>query len=499
MTLTDATLGVSILDIELPRTGGRVAGGGRDTVQRGGPAMKVVLFCGGLGTRLREYTGEIPKPMVKIGYRPILWHLMKYYAHFGHKDFVLCLGYKADVIKEFFLHYEEWISNDFTLSKGGRELTLENNDIEDWNITFVDTGLHANIGERLVAVRKYVEDEEIFLANYSDGLTDLDLDRDDRHSSGPATRWPRSWPCRRRRASTWSTSIAEGDVASHPLGERVEPAHQRRLLRPPPGDLRLHRAGRGARARAVRPPDQGAQAARLPLRPLLVHGHLQGAAAADRPVQLRPRAVGGLEERTGRGPALDDAPARASRRRSATATSCSASAPTATTSRSAAAARCCGCCASCPSSASPGWSCPATTDRAREARRGAPRVLGRHAGRPRRPGDASATASSPTRAVPIKEFFEQLKREVEPDLIFTHYRDDRHQDHRLVSELTYNTFRDHLVLEYEIMKIDGDLGNPNVYVPLDAAHRGPEGPPAGRTASARSATSAGSATTRSGA
>jgi glucose-1-phosphate cytidylyltransferase len=137
--------------------------------------MKVVLFCGGLGTRLREYTGEIPKPMVKIGYRPILWHLMKYYAHFGHTDFVLCLGYKADVIKEFFLRYEEWISNDFTLSKGGRELTLENNDIEDWNITFVDTGLHANIGERLTAVRRYVQDEEIFLANYSDGLTDLDL------------------------------------------------------------------------------------------------------------------------------------------------------------------------------------------------------------------------------------------------------------------------------------------------------------------------------------
>jgi glucose-1-phosphate cytidylyltransferase len=139
--------------------------------------MKVVLFCGGMGTRLREYTGEIPKPMVKIGYRPILWHLMKYYAHFGHTDFVLCLGYKADVIKEFFLRYEEWISNDFTLSKGGRELALENNDIDDWNITFVDTGLHANIGERLVAVRRYVQDEEIFLANYADGLTNMNLNK----------------------------------------------------------------------------------------------------------------------------------------------------------------------------------------------------------------------------------------------------------------------------------------------------------------------------------
>jgi len=137
--------------------------------------MKVVLFCGGLGTRLREFTGEIPKPMVKIGYRPILWHLMKYYAHFGHKDFVLCLGYKADVIKQFFLEYEEWISNDFTLRHGGRELSLEHSDIEDWNITFVDTGLHANIGQRLVAVRKYVQEDEMFLANYSDGLTDMDL------------------------------------------------------------------------------------------------------------------------------------------------------------------------------------------------------------------------------------------------------------------------------------------------------------------------------------
>lgn len=137
--------------------------------------MKVVLFCGGLGTRLREYTGEIPKPMVKIGPRPILWHLMKYYAHFGHKDFVLCLGYKAEVIKQYFLNYEEWISNDFTLVGGGKEVRLENSDIADWNITFVDTGLHANIGQRLVAARKHVAGEEMFLANYSDGLTDMDL------------------------------------------------------------------------------------------------------------------------------------------------------------------------------------------------------------------------------------------------------------------------------------------------------------------------------------
>src|ERR1700751_978158 len=120
--------------------------------------MKVVLFCGGLGMRLRDYSESIPKPMVNIGYRPILWHVMKYYAHFGHTDFILCLGYKANAIKEFFLRYEEWVSNDFTLSNGGRDVDLKNTDIADWRITFVDTGLHANIGERLLAVRQYVED-----------------------------------------------------------------------------------------------------------------------------------------------------------------------------------------------------------------------------------------------------------------------------------------------------------------------------------------------------
>ena len=137
--------------------------------------MKVVLFCGGLGTRLRDGSGEIPKPMVNIGYRPILWHVMKYYAHYGHKDFILCLGYKADVIKNYFLNYNECLSNDFTLSNGGKELHLKQSDITDWNISFVDTGLRSNIGQRLKAVEKYLKDEEIFLANYADGLTDLPL------------------------------------------------------------------------------------------------------------------------------------------------------------------------------------------------------------------------------------------------------------------------------------------------------------------------------------
>ena len=137
--------------------------------------MKVVLFCGGLGTRLREISSSIPKPMVHIGYRPILWHVMKYYASFGHKDFILCLGYKADAIKNYFLEYDECISNDFTLTEGGKKIQLSNSDIADWKITFVDTGLTSNIGQRFKAVEKYLEGEEVFLANYSDGLTDLYL------------------------------------------------------------------------------------------------------------------------------------------------------------------------------------------------------------------------------------------------------------------------------------------------------------------------------------
>jgi glucose-1-phosphate cytidylyltransferase len=137
--------------------------------------MKVVLFCGGLGLRIRDYSGHLPKPMVRIGYRPILWHVMKYFAHYGHKDFILCLGYGGDQIKEYFLNYDECLSNDFTLARGGAEIKLANNDIGDWNITFADTGLRANIGQRLASVQKYLEGEEMFLANYTDGLTDLNL------------------------------------------------------------------------------------------------------------------------------------------------------------------------------------------------------------------------------------------------------------------------------------------------------------------------------------
>lgn len=141
--------------------------------------MKVVLFCGGLGMRMRDYSEKIPKPMVKLGYRPLLWNVMKYYAHFGHKDFILCLGYKGDYIKRYFVEYEEYTSNNFVLNGNGnkREITLLNSDLDDWNITFVDTGMTSNIGERLMKVRPYLDGEEMFLANYTDALTDLPLNK----------------------------------------------------------------------------------------------------------------------------------------------------------------------------------------------------------------------------------------------------------------------------------------------------------------------------------
>jgi glucose-1-phosphate cytidylyltransferase len=137
--------------------------------------MKVVLFCGGLGMRMRDGVTSSPKPMAMIGERPMLWHVMRYYAHFGHTDFVLCLGYGASSVKDFFLNYDETRSNDFVLEGSARKVELFKTDISDWRITFVDTGLHSPIGERLRRVRRFVEDEPMFLANYADVFTNAPL------------------------------------------------------------------------------------------------------------------------------------------------------------------------------------------------------------------------------------------------------------------------------------------------------------------------------------
>ena len=137
--------------------------------------MKVVLFCGGLGMRMRDGVTSGPKPMAMIGDRPLMWHVMRYYAHFGHTDFMLCLGYGASYVKDFFLNYDETRSNDFVLEGGARQVKLFKTDISDWRITFVDTGLNSAIGERLRRVRRFVDGEDMFLANYADVFTDAPL------------------------------------------------------------------------------------------------------------------------------------------------------------------------------------------------------------------------------------------------------------------------------------------------------------------------------------
>jgi glucose-1-phosphate cytidylyltransferase len=137
--------------------------------------MKVVLFCGGLGMRMRDGVSSGPKPMAMVGERPLLWHVMRYYAHFGHTEFVLCLGYGSSYVKDFFLSYDETRSNDFVLEKGTGDVRLFSTDISEWRITFVDTGLNSPIGERLRRVRRFVEDEDMFMANYADVLTNASL------------------------------------------------------------------------------------------------------------------------------------------------------------------------------------------------------------------------------------------------------------------------------------------------------------------------------------
>lgn len=149
--------------------------------------MKVVLFCGGRGLRMRDFSNRIPKPLAPIGERPVLWHVMKYYATYGYRDFVLCLGYGGQQIKDYFVNYKEWDSNDFTLTHSSKSVVLHDRDLDDWNITFVDTGMNSLLGERLRRVRHHLGDER-FLCNYSDSLTDCPIDEIvDHHDASGAT------------------------------------------------------------------------------------------------------------------------------------------------------------------------------------------------------------------------------------------------------------------------------------------------------------------------
>jgi glucose-1-phosphate cytidylyltransferase len=137
--------------------------------------MKVVLFCGGLGTRIREYSENVPKPMIPVGNQPILLHIMEYYSQYGHYDFVLCLGFKASAIKDYFLESRQSAYLDCVVSGYGKKIEILGEKPPEWSVALIDTGVWRNIGQRLVAVKHLVKGEEIFLANYSDGLTDAPL------------------------------------------------------------------------------------------------------------------------------------------------------------------------------------------------------------------------------------------------------------------------------------------------------------------------------------
>lgn len=137
--------------------------------------MKVVILCGGLGTRLREETEFKPKPMVNIGTKPILWHIMKYYSSFGYKDFILCLGYRGEIIKDYFYNYE-MMNSDFTIKFGKTKSMefLQSNYENDWTVTLVSTGEKNLKGSRLKQIQKYI-DTDNFMVTYGDGLSDVDI------------------------------------------------------------------------------------------------------------------------------------------------------------------------------------------------------------------------------------------------------------------------------------------------------------------------------------
>jgi len=137
--------------------------------------MKVVLLAGGFGTRISEYTDLLPKPMIPIGGKPILWHIMQRYAHFGHKDFFIALGYKAEVVKDYFLNYPS-LNSDFTVNlKTGKVKPHKLHEI-DWNVTLVDTGMNTMTGGRVKRLSKFIGDET-FLLTYGDGVSDIDLNK----------------------------------------------------------------------------------------------------------------------------------------------------------------------------------------------------------------------------------------------------------------------------------------------------------------------------------
>ena len=135
--------------------------------------MKVVILAGGFGSRISEYTEAIPKPMIKIGDKPILYHIMNYYASYGHNEFIIALGYKSEIIKDYFLNYKV-LNSDFTINMSSEQITVHNKSSINWKITLVDTGSNAMTGGRLIKLKKFIGKQD-FMLTYGDGLSNVDL------------------------------------------------------------------------------------------------------------------------------------------------------------------------------------------------------------------------------------------------------------------------------------------------------------------------------------
>ena len=449
--------------------------------------MKVVLFCGGLGMRMRDGVTSGPKPMAMVGERPLLWHVMRYYAHFGHTDFVLCLGYGASAVKDFFLNYDETRSNDFVLENGARDVKLFSTDISDWRITFVDTGLNSPIGERLRRVRRFVDGEPMFMANYADVLTNASLpDMIERFEASSAVASLLAVPPQSshhvvdigenglitqvtpmRDLRQWENGgyfllrpeifdhLNEGeDLVEDALMRRLVP--QGRVLAYPykgywsPADTVKERAQleemyhRGNCPWMIWDPERsGVTTATNGLQPELGASTELPAAASVicvLPLHLTIPSGGPLSVlMIGAHP--DDIEIGAG-----------GTLLTLVRSQSELQARY--------------IVLTGTADRQQEARNAA------HAFLP----TARLTIGLydlPEGRLPavwgqVKEALEEVARSCSPDLIIAPSRNDAHQDHRTIGEIVPTVFRDQLYLAYEIPKWDGDLGRPSMYIPLSA-------------------------------
>ena len=264
--------------------------------------MKVVIFCGGFGVRMGEETRRIPKPMIEIGGRPILWHIMRYYSMWGHDEFILCLGYKGEVVKQFFLSYNGALLNDFVLDRDatGTRLEMLSRDLDKWRITFVDTGLNATIGERLKAVEPHLGDDDTFLATYGDGLTDAPLTKliDAFHESGKTAQFLSVRPqfnAHMVTAEADGTVLTVDDMSTSAIRINGGFMVLKREI------LDLIEPGRRARRGDVREADRGARAGRVSVRGLLPgDGHDQGPPEPGEPERVRRGALAALPGRRGR-------------------------------------------------------------------------------------------------------------------------------------------------------------------------------------------------------